>query len=82
MLLTLANRLIGQAIFDSVYAIELVQAICLLHYWKKPTDSSGWLRLGHASRLGYQLDLHLPRRGELPGNEREARLVIVSAPFT
>lgn len=75
-LLAVANRLVNRAISDCVCAIELVQAICILHYWKKPTDGRGWLRLGHAIRLGYQLDLHLPRRKRLPSDEREARLAI------
>jgi hypothetical protein len=30
-LLSIANKLVGQAIFDSVCAIEIVQAICMLH---------------------------------------------------
>ncbi len=30
-LLRIANRLVGQAIFDSVCAIEIIQAICMLH---------------------------------------------------
>lgn len=74
--LALANRLVSSAIAECVASIELVQAICILHYWKKPTDGRGWLRLGHAIRLGYQLDLHLPRRGALPADERAARLAI------
>jgi len=77
-LLALANKLVGLAILESLYAIEIVQAICLLHYWKKPADSSGWLPLGHAIRLAYQLDLHLPRKGPLPTTEVEARLAVVS----
>lgn len=75
-MLSLANNLVNQAIAECVAAIELVQAICILHYWKKPTDGRGWLRLGHAIRLGYQLDLHLPRKRRLPSDEREARLAI------
>ncbi|CAK9781628.1 unnamed protein product [Cutaneotrichosporon oleaginosum] len=74
--LALSNRLVSTAIAECVAAIELVQAICILHYWKKPTDGRGWLRLGHAIRLGYQLDLHLPPRRPLPADEREARLAI------
>ncbi|KAL1406130.1 hypothetical protein Q8F55_007813 [Vanrija albida] len=75
-ILGIANTLVSAAIAGCVAQIELVQAICLLHYWKKPTDGSGWLRLGHAIRLGYALDLHLPRSGPLPSDEREARLAI------
>lgn len=75
-LLALADRLVSTAIAECVAAIELVQAICILHYWKKPTDGRGWLRLGHAIRLGYQLDLHIPRRGALPTEERAARLAL------
>jgi hypothetical protein len=30
-LLSLANKLLGQAILEGLYAIEIVQAICLLH---------------------------------------------------
>lgn len=74
--LALADRLVSTAIAESVASIELVQAICILHYWKKPTDGRGWLRLGHAIRLGYQLDLHLARRDALPADERAARLAI------
>lgn len=72
----IANRLIDRAMSDCVCAIEIVQAICILHYWKKPQDGRGWLRLGHAIRLGYQLDLHLPRKDKLPNDERKARLMI------
>lgn len=76
VLLAASSNLIDRAISDCVCSIEVVQAICLLHYWKKPTDGRGWLRLGHAIRLGYQLDLHLPRRRELPTDERQARLAL------
>ncbi|GMK55682.1 hypothetical protein CspeluHIS016_0207380 [Cutaneotrichosporon spelunceum] len=71
-----SDRLVSNAIAQCVATIELVQAICILHYWKKPTDGRGWLRLGHAIRLGYQLDLHLPPRRPLPAGERKARLAI------
>ncbi|BEJ00543.1 hypothetical protein CcaverHIS631_0504000 [Cutaneotrichosporon cavernicola] len=74
--LAFSNRLVSTAIAECVATIELAQAICILHYWKKPTDGRGWLRLGHAIRLGYQLDLHLPPRRPLPADEREARLAI------
>lgn len=75
-LLAGSNSLVDRAITNCVCAIEVVQAICILHYWKKPTDGRGWLRLGHAIRLGYQLDLHLPRRKPLSNDEREARLTL------
>jgi hypothetical protein len=57
--------------------LYVCQMYALTSDWKKPTDSKGWFRLGHAIRLAYQLDLHLPRKGSLSDDERVARLQLV-----
>ncbi|GAA5831283.1 hypothetical protein JCM11251_007819 [Rhodosporidiobolus azoricus] len=61
---------------DSHPHIGLIQAILILVYWKEPFDSSAWLKVGYAIRLGYQLGLHHKRKVPLPQNEYEARAVL------
>ncbi|TKA53208.1 hypothetical protein B0A53_04064 [Rhodotorula sp. CCFEE 5036] len=56
--------------------IGLLQAILLLVYWKEPMDSSAWMRVGYAIRLGYQLRLHRRRHTPLPSDELEARVIL------
>lgn len=48
-------------------------------FWKAPTDTSAWVKLGLAIRLAYQLRLHQPRkRDPLPPDMAESRKVVVS----
>ncbi|GAA5896935.1 hypothetical protein JCM6882_007311 [Rhodosporidiobolus microsporus] len=61
---------------DSQPHIGLIQAILILVYWKEPFDSSAWLKVGYAIRLGYQLGLHHKRTIPLPANEFEARTIL------
>ncbi|GAA6037626.1 hypothetical protein JCM8097_006149 [Rhodosporidiobolus ruineniae] len=72
-LLMSARQLIGRHIVDAKPSIGLIQAILVLVYWKEPTDSSAWLRIGHCIRMGYQLHLHAQRTGPLPPDHHEAR---------
>lgn len=39
-------------------------------------DSSAWMRVGYAIRLGYQLRLHRRRQTPLPPDELEARVIL------
>ncbi|GAA6008223.1 hypothetical protein JCM10207_000044 [Rhodosporidiobolus poonsookiae] len=75
-LLSYAKQLIGRGIVDGKASVGLIQAILCLSYWKEPNDSSAWLRIGLAIRMGLQLHLHAQRSGPLPADEHEARLQI------
>lgn len=76
-LLAHAQQLVTRGIADALSQIGLVQALCLLVYWKEPEDNSAWMKIGLAIRLGYQLRLHTRRRSErLPSVELEARMVL------
>ncbi|KIM88006.1 hypothetical protein PILCRDRAFT_268303 [Piloderma croceum F 1598] len=46
-------------------------------YWKQATDDTGWLRIGHACRLGYKLELHTIS-DTLPQDPIDARKAMVS----
>ncbi|GAA6042147.1 hypothetical protein JCM8097_004982 [Rhodosporidiobolus ruineniae] len=59
---------------DGTPHIGLIQAILISVYWKEPFDSSAWLKVGYAIRLGYQLGIHHKRRGPLPPDVLEARM--------
>lgn len=72
-LLSYAQQLVARGMADTVVEIGFVQAMLVLVYWKEPTDSSGWLRIGYAVRLGQQLRLHMPPPREWPTEEGAAR---------
>ncbi|KAM0745981.1 hypothetical protein T439DRAFT_330174 [Meredithblackwellia eburnea MCA 4105] len=76
ILLAQAQLLVTRAWADALSELGVVQALMCLVYWKEPTDSSSWLRIGYALRLGYQLRLHHPRMGPLPEDDHEARMVL------
>ncbi|GAA6022464.1 hypothetical protein JCM10207_004403 [Rhodosporidiobolus poonsookiae] len=61
---------------DGLPHLGLCQAILIQAYWKEPFDSSAWLKIGFAIRLGYQLGLHRKRRTALPSSELEARVIL------
>ncbi|GAA5850852.1 hypothetical protein JCM8547_009107 [Rhodosporidiobolus lusitaniae] len=61
---------------DGPQHVGLCQAILIQAYWKEPFDSSAWLKIGYAIRLGYQLGLHRNRKTPLPPDELEARVVV------
>ncbi len=57
-LLSHAQKLLSNAIEQGVCSTGVVQALLILVYWKEPTDQSGWVRIGIAIRLAYQLGWH------------------------
>lgn len=76
-LLSTAHSMITRAMGgDLQQDIGLLQAILLLVYWKEPRDSSAWMRVGYAIRLGYSLRLYRKRTGPLPADEFEARILL------
>src|SRR5436190_4303984 len=62
---------------------EIVQGICLLTYWKEPSDSRAWLLVGYAIRACTEMGWHklrppsfdpkAPVKEEPPETELEAR---------
>ncbi|KAI5480101.1 hypothetical protein MNV49_001761 [Pseudohyphozyma bogoriensis] len=74
-LLAYAQQLVNRGMADAVSTIGMLQALLTLVYWKMPDDTSAWLRVGWAIRLGYQLKMNEVRTTPLPPNEREARIV-------
>ncbi|GAA6043175.1 hypothetical protein JCM8097_008709 [Rhodosporidiobolus ruineniae] len=72
-LISTAKQLTGRSLIDGKVSVGLIQSILLQVYWKEPTDMTGWLRIGEAIRMGYQLHLHAPRTTPLPTDEQEAR---------
>ncbi|QRV92143.1 Fungal specific transcription factor domain [Ceratobasidium sp. AG-Ba] len=69
----LGQTLLGRALADGVCSIEYVQALSLLTFWKDPTDSSSWRKVGLAIRMAYELNLHERREKPLPAIEQLAR---------
>lgn len=39
-------------------SVEVVQAVLILTYWKKPDDSRAWLSVGYATRMAIELGWH------------------------
>ncbi|BGP37407.1 hypothetical protein JCM10450v2_001317 [Rhodotorula kratochvilovae] len=76
-LLLAAQQLVTRAMGgDGEPNIGLLQSLLILTYWKEPFDTSAWLKVGYAIRLGYQLRLHHKRTTPLPANEHEARVIL------
>lgn len=74
-----AKRLLGIALTEGTCDVPTIQAVTIFVFWKPPEDNNMWLRLGHAIRLAYELDMHKPRQTLLPADEFEARQVLVSS---
>ncbi|BGP08619.1 Protein priB [Rhodotorula toruloides] len=76
-LLQHAQQLVMRAMGgDGSDGIGLVQALLILCYWKEPMDSSAWLKIGYAIRLGFQLGLHVKRTTPLPTDDLAARVLL------
>ncbi|PRQ76468.1 hypothetical protein AAT19DRAFT_13490 [Rhodotorula toruloides] len=76
-LLQHAQQLVMRAMGgDGSDGIGLVQALLILCYWKEPMDSSAWLKIGYAIRLGFQLGLHVKRTTPLPADDLAARILL------
>jgi len=72
-LLSHARTVLDRALQAGSTDIGVVQSLMLLTYWKDPEDTSGWMKVGMAIRLGYSLFWHIPRTDPLPDDEMEAR---------
>lgn len=77
-LLMHAQTILGRALMVGECNIAVIQALIILSSWKETTDRSSWVKMGTAIRLGYQLGLHVPRKGPLPQDDGEARLIVDS----
>jgi hypothetical protein len=78
MLLSHAQTIVDRAVIAGAEDTGLVQSLMLLVYWKAPSDTSSWRRIGWAIRMGYQFRWHLPRNRALPSDELTARQLLVS----
>lgn len=67
--------MISQAFATDLCTIDLIQALCLLHFWKSSTDGTSYRKMGYAIRIGYELNLDRFVR-PLPEEEEAARVVI------
>lgn len=72
-LLSHARTLLDRALQLGSTDIGVIQSLMLQTYWKDPEDTSGWMKVGIAIRLGYSLFWHIPRADPLPDDERAAR---------
>ncbi|KAM0745825.1 hypothetical protein T439DRAFT_152636 [Meredithblackwellia eburnea MCA 4105] len=77
-LLAQAQQLVSRALSDTISHIGVIQALCMLVFWKEPQDRSAWMRVGWCLRLATQLKLYTVREGPLPPDEMEARLIMVN----
>ncbi|WRT64444.1 uncharacterized protein IL334_001376 [Kwoniella shivajii] len=74
--LMLANKLVGQAVEFGLCSVEVVQALNLLHHWKKSEDSTSWRRVGYAIRMAQELKLDVAGPRPLPEEEISAREIL------
>jgi hypothetical protein len=77
-LLSHAQVILDRALASGGADIGMIQTLMVLTYYKSPSDTSAWRKIGLAIRMGYQFRWHLPRREALPGDELEARKILVS----
>lgn len=55
---THAEDLFIESFRNGSKSVEIVQAILILTYWKKPDDNRAWLSVGHAIRMAIELGWH------------------------
>ncbi|PGH14759.1 hypothetical protein AJ80_05803 [Polytolypa hystricis UAMH7299] len=53
-----AEALLRDILSSGQTSTEIVQGICLLTYWKEPSDSRAWLRVGYAIRACIEMGWH------------------------
>jgi hypothetical protein len=76
-----ARTLAYRAVSTNECAIETVQALFILTFWKNPADQTAWMDSGCAIRMGQALGLHRSIEktiGKGIWDEKEKREVIVS----
>ncbi|KAJ9111087.1 hypothetical protein QFC19_001285 [Naganishia cerealis] len=76
VLLKRVNFMLGKAFERGDQEIGIVQALSILSCWKEPHDKGGWLRLGYAIRMGYELGLDQPPQRPLPKDRLKALEVL------
>ena len=76
-LLSHAQTILDRAVTAGASDIGMVQSLMILTYWKNPSDTSAWRKIGMAIRIGYQSLWHIPRRDPLPEDELAARHILV-----
>lgn len=75
-LISHARTVLDRALQAGSTDIGVIQSLMILTYWKEPEDTSGWMKVGMALRLGYSLFWHMPRTSPLPEDELEARRLL------
>ncbi|GFZ49822.1 hypothetical protein JCM24511_07225 [Saitozyma sp. JCM 24511] len=78
VLMSHAKTIVDRAVIAGAEDTALVQSLMVLIYWKEPTDTSAWRKIGWAIRMGFQFHWHLPRLRPLPEDELAARQVLDS----
>ena len=53
-----SRSILGRAVINSECTLDLIQMICVMVYWKKPTEKSAWLDTGIAIRMAQKLGYH------------------------
>ncbi|OAT10031.1 hypothetical protein BDBG_05713 [Blastomyces gilchristii SLH14081] len=52
------ERILKEILSTGQISTEIVQGICLLTYWKEPSDSRAWLLVGYAIRAAIEMGWH------------------------
>jgi hypothetical protein len=74
-----SKTLLDRAILACTCDVTVAQSIMMHVFWKEPTDTTSWMKIGVAIRMAYQMRWHEGRKQDLPaGDTREARLQLVS----
>jgi len=74
------KNLLNKVVSEGICNIGTIQALACFIFWSLPWEhKQTWQRVGHATRLGYQMKMHIPRTSDLPVNGLEARAVLVSS---
>lgn len=68
-----SQRLISRAVEQGTCTTAIVQAILIMVYWKEPRDTSAWIKIGLAIRMGYQLGFHT---GNIPDTPLDDELAL------
>lgn len=76
-LLSHANTIASRALWAAGEDTALVQAVLVLVYWKQPTDTGAWGKIGWAVRMGLQFHWDDVRKRPLPADRIQALEVLV-----
>ena len=73
---THAEDLFVKSFRNGLKSVEIVQAILILTYWKKPDDNRAWLSVGHAIRMAIELGWHQLGSGEMKCSANASEITI------